>query len=411
MARKAKNKGSPRVMPRFRVARLAAAAALALVGGWLAFTLAVAGVTRIKNPQAALSFMPSDSTALAARADQILLANPAKPAKSIGTLARKALIGQAINPKALRQLGYMADARGDQRQALKLVNMSAKLSRRDSYAQLWLIEYYAQADDTATTLRHYDIALTTKLDVSALLYPRLDVAVSDADVRTALVPYLRNDRPWMSNFVWHAINSETDLGSLVSLIAEAKGLSKSDTSQRQLLALLSKLTVQKRFAEAQQIFGLILGSQRALLTNPAFADSDRDGRFGAMGWVIADDPSAGGGFFSKKGSGAPALSLFANSGTTRIVASRLLFLAPGNYQFSTTLSRIERGDGGYLQFQLRCLEGAVAAPFWVMNVATKSANGPVVVPSNCGAQSLDIVASGGQGQLGLEGVVGKLRLS
>jgi hypothetical protein len=410
VARNSKSKDSFSLFARIGVARLIMATMLALVGGWFAFTLAVAGATRIKNPQAALTFIPSDSTALAARADQLLLANPTKPPKAIGTLARNALLDQAINAKALRQLGYMAEARGNRAHAFKLVNMSEKLSRRDSYAQLWLIEYYAQANDTVKTLRHYDIALTAKPDVSALLYPRLNRAIEDPDIRAALFPYLKSERSWMSSFVGHAIASEADPAGIVALIVEANGLPKGEVSRAQELALLSKLASQKRFVEVRQIYAIIPGNKKELLTSPAFTNSDRDGKFGVMGWVIADDPNAGGGFIGKKVSGAPVLSLFTNPATTRVVASRLLFLSPGNYQFSTKLSRLERGDGGYLQFQLRCLDGDVTTPAWVMDVTSKSARGPVLVPTNCGAQSIDIVASGGQGQLGLEGIVDRLTL-
>jgi hypothetical protein len=408
MARGDKRKNGPGLFARIGAVRIASALLIAIIGGWFAFTLAVAGVTRVKNPQVALSFVPTDSTALAVRADQLLLPNPIKPPRSVETLANQALIQQAANAPAARILGYLAEARGDRATALKLINLSAKLSRRDGFAQQWLIEYYAQAFDTKRALYHYDIGLTTRPGLSAILYPRLNNAIEDPEIRAALLPYLKRERPWIGGFIGHAIGSEADPAGIAALITEAGGLSDDEVSRAQELALILKLTSQKRFNEARQIFGLIPGNKKAMLTNPAFADSDRDGKFGAMGWVIADDPNAGGGFIGKKGDGAPTLSLFANSGTTRVVASRLLFLPPGNYNFLAKLSRLELGQGGYLQFQLRCLDGNVATPVWVMNVTTRSAASTVSVPANCSAESLNIVASGGQGQIGLEGVINDL---
>jgi hypothetical protein len=410
VSRRYKKNSGPDLIARIGFVRIITALLIACVGGWLAFSLAVAGVTRVKNPQATLTFMPSDSTALAKRADQLLLPNPAKPPLAVERHAKEALRQQAANAPALRILGYVAEASGDRKRAFGLINMSARLSRRDGFAQQWLIEYYAQANDTATTLRHYDIALTAEPAVSGLLYPRLDRAIADADIRAALIPYLKRERPWMSSFINHAVNSQTDPASIVALIVEAGGLPKEESYRVQELGLLQKLTSQNRFVEARRIYGLVPGNKPVHLTNPSFVNSDRDAKFGPMGWVIANDPSAGGGFIGKKGTNSPALSLFANSATTRMVASRLLFLPEGSYNFSTKLSRLELGQGGYLQFQLRCLDGDVTTPAWVMSVTTRSAAATVSVPANCNAQSLDIVASGGQGQTGLEGQVDVMSL-
>jgi hypothetical protein len=81
------------------------------------------------------------------------------------------------------------------------VTAAARVSRREPRTQLWLIEHYAQQNDTARTLNHYDILLMTKPVIQRLLFPRLSNAIADAPIRAALIPYLRQDKAWMSGFL------------------------------------------------------------------------------------------------------------------------------------------------------------------------------------------------------------------
>jgi hypothetical protein len=414
MARRKKENRLGNAFGQIGIVRTIVSLVLAIAGGWFSFTLAASGVTRTKNPQASLTMLAGESNALANRADQIYFTNPGNPSPSVVKLARRALLQQALNPKAIRLLGYVSDLRGNKTQALLKIELAAKLSRREAGAQIWLIEHYAQASDTVKTLKHYNILLTVKPDAQALLYPRLVNAIDDGPIRAALLPYMRENRAWMSGFLSHAIGDKKDISSLVNLIAEAKGFPKSDpgdeTSRQQERSLIGRLVGEKRFDEAQRIYRLIPGAQAARLSNPVFDDRDRDAQYGAMGWQIPDDPNAGGGFAGKKGRGRPALSIFANSSTTQIVASRLLYLQPGNYRFSAQLSQLESGDGGYIRFQLRCPTSELASPAWTFAVDPKHATSSLKVPLGCPVQFLDIVASGGEGQLGMEATISSVAI-
>ena len=72
MARKQKNNRLLEAIRSTGAVRITIAVAIALGGGWLALALAISGIARYKNPQAALMVMPNDTAALAARADQLL---------------------------------------------------------------------------------------------------------------------------------------------------------------------------------------------------------------------------------------------------------------------------------------------------------------------------------------------------
>jgi tetratricopeptide (TPR) repeat protein len=387
------------------VLRIGLLSLLGIAGAWFAFALAISGVTRIKSPTVALTFMPGESTALASRADQMFFASPEKPPKVARELALSAVREQALNPKALRLLGYYADAQGDRAKADALVRRAARLSRREAGAQLWLIEANAREGDTAQTLVHYDIVLRTKPDTQTLLFPRLLAAIEDAEVRAALKPYIRADRGWVTGFFFYANANSKNLPAIVQLILESGGLPDKENAHNHELDLLSRLVAGRFFADARRLFLQMDSAKEMRLTSAAFDPSDRNGRFGPMGWQMIEDPDAGGGF-----SGAPedkrvALAVFANSATTRPVATKLLYLPSGNYGFSATLASIDRGDGGFLRWQLRCPADENGRLLWTINSINATTRGQFAIPSNCPVQALDLIVSGGKGQTGLEATI------
>ncbi len=384
--------------------RITLCTVLGLAGALLALELAISGVMRVKAPQSALAFMPSESTALASRADQLFVANPKDPPPATAQLALRALETQAINAKALRILGYLADARGDFAQANSFVRMAARLSRREPGAQLWLIEASARNGDLGLTLYHYDIALRTKPDIQTILFPRLLSAIEDREVRTALKPYIRADNNWAETFLYFANNNSQNLPALVDLISETGGLRDAESAQRQKLDLLSRLVADSFFNEARRLYLQMPGAKPAHLTSASLGVNDRNGRFGSIGWQMIDGPDAGGSFAGKSGEQQAQLSIFANSATTRPVAAKLLYLKPGSYHFAVQLSYLDQGDGGFLRWQLQC-PAIAATPVWTIDSLDASLSTSFTIPANCPAQFLNLIASGGKGQTGLEATV------
>ena len=387
------------------VARILICAFMGVTGAWLALALAISGVARVKAPEAALSFLPVESVALASRADQIFFSSPQDPPAEVENLARKALANQAINAKALRVLGYVADANGDTAKAEKFIRMAAKLSRREPGAQLWLIEAAARTGSVSQTLFHYDIALRTKPETQTILYPRLLVAIEDPEIRAALKPFVRADSNWVASFLFFANSNSKNLAELVDLIVETGGLQDREIAKSQELALLGRLVNEGYFDEARKLYTHFPGAKTSRMTSPIFDSSDVDGRFGAMGWTLSDDPNVGGNFVEKNGQRQVSLFLFANSATTQTVASKLLFLGSGSYDFSTQLSALDHGGGGYLKWQLRCPSAPSIGAIWTIQSSARTMQGSFVIPPACDVQYLDLIASGGNGQTGLEATI------
>ncbi|MGC1469216.1 MAG: O-antigen ligase family protein [Sphingorhabdus sp.] len=390
--------------------RLLAICAGVLVIGWMTFALAVSGIARNKAPSTALKFVPFEASALASRADELFFSNPTRPPEASFRLATKALEGQAINAKALRLLGYRADLRGDQSRAAALMQMSQRLSRRDAGAQLWLIEASARSGDILKTLEHYDTALTTKPETSALLFPRLLAALEDPDVRDGLALRLRRPKDWTTNFLEFSIASASDLTPIVRLIDQIGGVPTSPAQQKQQLLLLDRLVAANRFDDARTILRTMTKTADSQNTVAGFRKSDLSGRLGVMGWQLQDDPNGGASFWEAANGKAIELNVFANSATTKGVAGRLLYLEPGQYVFQARTISFERGNGGFLRWQMRC-PAAGGQVVWTIDSIDTSSRATFSIPANCAVQFLDLIASGGRGQTGLEATIASVSIS
>lgn len=404
----------PRWISHFKavgVARLLVCTIVGVIGAWLALALAISGVTRTKAPTAALSFVSNESVALASRADQILFANPKAPPPEVTMLAREALFHQAINAEALRVLGYVADINGDGIMAEKYIRMAAKLSRRETGAQLWLIEATARTGNIPQTLIHYDITLRTKPDTQAILYPRLLSAIEDKNIRTNLKPYILAENGWGASFLFFANTNSQNPTTLVDLILETGGLKDLETAKSQELGLLGRLVNEGYFDQARRLFNQIPGTHASRLTSPAFHVSDIDGGLGAMGWTVSADPDVGGTFTHAGNDRKVVLSLFANSATTGTVASKLLYLKPGRYDFEARLSTLDLGPDGFLKWQVRCLSAPNLGTLWAVRDRKQATRSNFWVPVSCPVQYLDLIASGGSGQSGLEATVASVSLT
>lgn len=384
-------------------------AAAGLTGAWFAMALAISGVARTHNPDTALKFVPGEATALAALADRQLAADPQKPADQVRTTAIEALRQQALNPRALRVLGYYFTAKRQERLAGDYIRLAAGQSRREVTTQLWLIEDSVQKNDLDQALVHYDIALRTKSGTYVLLFPILLSALDDPAIRTALKPYVHSDRSWVQSFLTHANANSNNLPALVDLIVESGGFGVPDVARAQNLELLARLVAEKRFADARRLYLHMPGAKPAQLVDAGFQATDRDGSFGPMGWQASINPESGSSF--AKGDGERTLlTVYANPATTATVATRILYLQPGQYDFAAKLSALDAGERGSIRWQVRCPNLDSERPVWTLDSASTAVRASLTLPAGCPVQFIDIVPSGGAGQAGLEATVNEVSL-
>ena len=391
--------------------RLVAVVLLGLGGAWLAFALAVSGIARQRAPEQALQFVSWDGVAIAAKADREVMSQKKVDPRALERAGKAALANQAPNARALRLLAMAAEMRGDVARGETLVVQAQRVSRRDMFTQIFLIEAAIRQNDVTKVLDHYDIALRTNRAAAPLLFPRLQVAISNADIRRAVLPYLKAEVPWTKEFVEAGVNSGTNLPALVSLIVDSGGLKDVPRERQQQANLLDVLFNQQKYSDMRRLYLSGPGADPARLTSAALAPEDRLQMISAAGWQLLNDADAGGSITLDRATKNPIMALYVNAGTTRAVARKLLYLPSGNYRFKMRIGSITRGEGGGLSWQLRCLDPAAVAPSWQLTDVARTAAVPLTIPQGCRVQLLEVLAAGGRSQTGMDVVVNSIALT
>ena len=375
---------------------------------WGAAVSAIVNITSDSNPAFALRLAPADPNALAAWVDASLSkANVDQRALvSKSSDVEKSLRGQA-NAKAIRQLALIADAKGKTADARALMKLSAKLSRRDFVTQLWLIEDGVRADDIASTMAHYDVALRTSAESAAILHPILSSALVDETVQRAFTPYLRTNPPWLGSFLSFAINA----GSSPVAIAETilKGGRLPDTVGYRALEtqLLQQLAAKAAFPEAFRYYASLAGADARVVTSTAFGKSEMVAEHLPLTWQTLSSPGIDAIFEASAKGSARQLHVIVSSGERAPALRKLMGLAPGLYRFSQKMTPVRLANGASAYWQLLCYQNTAFVPIWRSDINTAE----ISIPANCKAQYIEYIVAGGSDQDGAEVIVNAVSLS
>lgn len=389
------------------LAKYAVIAVLGLIGAWFAFGLAVSGIARSKAPDRALAFVPSEGNALANKADIALLSGKKIPAKVLANTARASLRSAPLNPKAVRLLAISAAMNGDEDRASKLVHKAAALTRRDALTHVFLIEEAARRDDLKTALVHYDLALRTSSIAPQILFPRLLKAIELPEVRTALRPYMRGGEQWTTDFVNFSKDQGKDLTALVDLMLETGGSPDPATARALRANVVSALNDRQQYTQIARLLRPAPGGTAAL-TGVGLETLDQTKGLGPAGWQLLNDAEVGAS--GQVDAKAATMTIYANPETSRPVARKLLLLSPGRYRFSFRLAPLDRGEGGAIGWHLRCIQPKVST-LWRLDGVMASGSAEWNVGQGCPVQLLEIVATGGRGQTGMEAVLSDVALA
>ncbi len=387
---------------------LIGAITLAMAGA--AFANAIVNVTRTINPALALAMPYTDAVALAASADQQVTADPSKlKLPVVGQFARNSLIGQALNPRALRLLGYVAGEKGDVALAGRLIRLSERASRREVSAQFWLIEDCVGRGDVSCSIEHYDIAMRTEPTTRPLLIPVLAGALDEPEVRRALALRLRPNPQWQYDFVHQATASLKQPSQLSETLIAAGGL-PGDPVYRQLETdLLGKLVANNEFAEAHRYLTFLSGDAAKDFAVAGFNPSSVDPRFSPLSWQTISTSNASAEFERTDGRQAFALHLLVGASERATVARRIVFLAPGIYRLSDRQTGQPLTRDSVLTWSLSCAATSDRRIFWSASTL-RSRSDISITDAACPAYMLELNAAAGSGSEGLDVTVTDLNL-
>ena len=110
--------------------------------------------------------------------------------------AETALAGDPVNARALRILGLLAEAAGDDARALAYMQAAASRSIQESQALDWLMRHHHARKDYATALWYADALLRTRSQASARVLPVLGSIAEKPEARGELEKLLAANPPW-----------------------------------------------------------------------------------------------------------------------------------------------------------------------------------------------------------------------
>lgn len=384
-------------------------AVLAGCAGFYAITHSLAVALSVSDPHRGHQLAPFDARLAAAWSERLSGPEATQADRTrADKLARDALRRDPTAVAAVSTLGVNALLRGDEPSARRLFTYSQELSRRDLRTQLWAIEDAVARGDIPSALEHYDIALRTQPKAPDLLFPVLASAVADPAIRSHLVRALAGRPVWSEGFLNHIAGQGASPQSTVALY-QALRQARVSVPESASATVISKLIAADRFEEAWSYY--------ASLHRHADRSRGRDLQFTAdlayptaFDWVPASDPGLSASIQSDAQGGTFDFSVPPSMGGTLL--RQLQMLPPGRYALTGRSQGIEQPRGSLPYWSLKCVRGVELARIDIPNSSQFGGqfSGHFVVPDDCPAQALALVARQSHAMGGLTGQIAQLSL-
>lgn len=397
-------------MPNSKI-KIVLAASIGLGLAYSAGANALANATWKAQPVLAEQLWPGQARALVRRGESAFAKGPTDPARlrEAEGLGRASLRTQALEGKALQLLGLVANAREDQAAAERLMTLSARLSRRNGFVQLWFVDNDARAGRTAAALSHFDIAMNASPALNGKLYPVLTNALQDPGIRREFAGYVRRKPEWLPSFLGYAADQGTNPAATARAVIAAGGLPRGEAYSATVALLLGKLATNGRFEELLALYKVQAPRNAAgVPTSLGFEPAGIDQTLAPVAWEFLPSDSGQASLIPGTGGSGPALRLEAYDAARVDVARKVLFLSPGQYRLNHAVTPLSEGARGSLRLTLVCARqgGATLAEIPL----ERSGNRIVTVPAGCTAQAATIAIVGATGSDAFEAALTRLTI-
>jgi hypothetical protein len=379
-------------------------ATLALAYAAAASALSQAALMRA--PDTAMRFAPIAGRADAVTADRLSIAGGDRTDLAlVETLAERSLVREPLNPVALRVLGVVADARGQKKQALRLLELSEETSRRDLGTQLALIQIATDRGDLRQTLTHYDRLLRTSVHGQTILFPILTKGLADTEIREELITRLNPPPPWFWAFLNHAIASDQPPQNLALLLGASIKTLPDNADYRNFHArMLGALIDSGQAMLGAQYYKRLPGAKSKLLNDASISPSTTDPRFVPMAWELRTSAYSG----ATLSADGRAFSVSINPNERATVLRKLLFLSPGSYQIGVIQRQISEANGHKLIWSIKCNNKSIWTD--ITTTSLGDTRKPFSVPTDCQTQTIALEMVGGNDQEITEYIIDSVRI-
>jgi hypothetical protein len=173
--------------------------ALALVGVFVVADTAGHNLA-ISDPDGALLVAPWEPVALDELAERQLTTSSGE-LSSVEDLARRALLADPLDSRALSLLGLVTERQGDLARAEGLMSLAAARSWRNHAPHVWLFAHAIRRGKFEEALAQADGLLRVSPQYEATIFPVLTIFGIDPDALAALEGALATNLPWRRSFL------------------------------------------------------------------------------------------------------------------------------------------------------------------------------------------------------------------
>lgn len=376
-------------------------ACLSLAVAWQAYAFALVPNLRMSSPDLALAYRPNDAASISRRVSaRIKEAGGYASEPEDAADAVRSLIDTPLSRSSLRIIGMDAAERGDTGGARSAMILSHRLSRRDPWTEIWLLEQAAREDDFEGILTHYNAALAVNPELAPALNPILVEATAYPEVRLPLKKYLRANASWTPGYL-AAASKDADLDDLTDLVLSVSHHLRDDPFTAAISTIVYRLAGDGRWDEAMRLADATWNDfDVAEFARFAPGSASSDLRLGALAWSFSSERGVSS-TLTEGGGIEVSLSPLAR-GT---IASRDLRIpGPGPY---TLTQRVEFGGNGgnaRIRWLADCISASsdTAQRVWeqTIPVASKATTyrSSISIPAGCNLLRLSLVGTGPEGQ-------------
>jgi hypothetical protein len=329
---------------------LIAACGLQAARSWLA----------ANNPQAAVSLGVADGDAFSAVAEAREAARPGYD-EAAAAYARRALIAAPLDARAIRVLAQETEKDGGLTRARMMMVIADRWSRRDTAAQLWLLQQAMLEGDWPDASVHADALLRRHWQLEKVVFPAMAGALRDPAAVGPFVDRLSELPDWRRSFLSalaeHAPDPAVPARLFLALAATAAPPTDEDASN-----IVSRYVAQGDYAGARALWVRLLPRGAA----PAAGQPVYNGDFRPLpggapfNWRLTQSEGVTAETIAA-GDGALALHVLTPAAKDAVAADQLLTLAPGAWRL-TGMARIEPGQSGEVFAWLVACLGQTSAP-------------------------------------------------
>lgn len=279
-----------------KLARILAVASFALAG--VSALAATSFTLESRSPDIAAATGFGDGFAKAKLAERLLTSGVAEGTQPrleldridvarVEKLSQESYLAEPLSVAAIRNLGLLAEARGERERAASLMGRAWALSRRDLSTSSWLVRDYARQRDIENVLRVTDVALRTNNRARELLFPQLTASLSQDAVVEPLLGLLRANPNWEIEFWEQAHTVPAALPNIVKLRIQ-RGRDGYAPPSGYDARIMEQLVRTGQLAQASRLYDFLYPQAAAsgIVRNPRF---DKDLGTPPFAWEIQYD--------------------------------------------------------------------------------------------------------------------------